>query len=127
MKKLIIGTGAMFLPSLAFAALGPDFNYFISLFKVSYDLLSTYLIPILLLAATGWFFWSIIEYIKAGADEKNVARNKMIKGVVGLAVMVSIWGIVALLGQLVGVNGQSTPPAPCPPGYSWSSVAKRCI
>lgn len=127
MKKFIIGAGALLVPGLAFAVTGPDFGYFTSLFMDGFNLLNTYLIPILVIAATGYFFWTIIQYIRAkDATEQGKERHRMIQGVIGLTVMVAIWGIVALVVQLLGVGGASTPPAPCPPGYSWSSFSKKC-
>lgn len=46
-----------------------------------------------------WFFWGIIQYVlKADNEEKQrEARSYMIYAVIGMFVMFSIWGLVALL------------------------------
>lgn len=63
------------------------------------------------------FFWGIITYVLAGADEEKRAagRSLMIYGVIGLFVMVAIWGLVYFLGSAFGVEvggGISTPAVP---------------
>jgi len=63
------------------------------------------LIPLLIAIAVIVFFWGVIQYIRAGAEDKAKAINLMIMSVVGIAVMVSIWGLVALLQNVFGVTG----------------------
>ncbi len=62
------------------------------------DLLSlvTFIIGVLALI---WFFWGIIQYVlKADNEEKHAAaRSYMIYAVIGMFVMFSIWGLVALI------------------------------
>lgn len=58
------------------------------------------------------FFWGVAKYITAGADEEKraAARSLMIYGVIGVFVVFSIWGLVALLGRVFGVGqGGSAP------------------
>jgi hypothetical protein len=65
------------------------------------------------------FFWGIIRYVLAGADEEKRAagRSLMIYGVIGLFVMVAIWGLVYFLASLLGVETTGnivTPGVPVP-------------
>ncbi len=133
MKKFIIGAGALLLPSLAFAVTGPDFAYFTSLFSLVLTVLNTYVIPGIIVLATIYFLITVFQYIK-GKDDKDQAlhRARMIQGVIGLVVIVAVWGIVQLIIQLAGVGGSSIPHPSCPPGYTWhnstnSSDPSRCI
>ncbi len=127
MKKFIIGAGALMVPAFAFAQSGPQFGYFESILIFSLRVLNTYIIPGLVIIATGFFMWSVVQYIRADAADKDNNRKKMINGVMGLTVMVAIWGISAFLISLFGVGNPigGAPNVPCPPGYHWNGA--RCI
>ena len=45
------------------------------------------------------FIWGIIQYVIAKGDEKKLAEGKqvMIYGIIGLTVIVALWGILALI------------------------------
>lgn len=58
------------------------------------------LIPILITLALIAFFWGVAKYVVQGAnDEKSREQGKqiMLWGIVGLFVMVSVWGLVAIV------------------------------
>lgn len=71
-------------------------------------------IPILLIVGTVVFLWGVILYLTAGADEEKRAnaRSLMIYGIVGLFVMVAVWGIVNVLVGFFGVGGTGVPGRP---------------
>ena len=51
------------------------------------------------------FFWGLVKFIAAvGGDEKAVSegKNLMVWGVLGLFVMVSVWGILSFLTHEFG-------------------------
>ncbi len=52
------------------------------------------IIPILITIALIVFFWGLIKYIRSG--KAAGAKDVMIAGLVGLFVMVSVWGIIRL-------------------------------
>lgn len=95
-------------------------------FKSILDLI----VPIVFALALIFFFYGIAQFIKSAGDTKTLesGKNKMVWGIVGLFVMVSIWGIIRYLGDSIGVdtgiqNGvrttpgtQSTDPANVSPG-----------
>ena len=64
------------------------------------------LIPIAFAVALLFFFWGLAQYIlAAGSDEaKAQGKNMMIWGVIALFVMASVWGIVAFIGQALGIQ-----------------------
>ena len=71
-------------------------------------------IPILLIIGTVVFLWGVILYLTAGADEEKRAnaRSLMIYGLVGLFVMVAVWGIVNVLVGFFGITDTGIPERP---------------
>jgi hypothetical protein len=55
-----------------------------------------------------FFFWGLAKFILGGAEDKKVARNMMIWGVVALFIAASIWGIVRLMQDSLGVGQDKT-------------------
>lgn len=72
------------------------------------------LIPLLLAIALLAFFWGLITYIwKSGdAEAQERGKNIMIAGIVGLFVMVSIWGIVGIIARTFNISTGETQTAP---------------
>lgn len=73
------------------------------------------LINILLGLAFLVFCWGIVKYLyKADNDaERKKGKNLILFGIIGLFVMVSVWGIVNILsGTFFGPTGPATPPIP---------------
>ena len=68
------------------------------------------LIPIMFALAIVYFFWGLTKYIRSAGDPKGAAEGKsiMIYGVIAIAVMASIYGLVNYLQALFGVNQTGT-------------------
>jgi hypothetical protein len=65
-------------------------------------------IPVVIGLAVLVFIWGILQYIVSKDSEKQKeARGIIIWGIIILFVMISIWGLVELLGATLGV-GQGT-------------------
>lgn len=65
------------------------------------------LVPILITLALVAFFWGLVKYLfgsKGGKDDVSAAKSLMIWGLVSLFVMVSVWGIVRLAQDALGIN-----------------------
>ena len=64
-------------------------------------------INFLLVLATLVFLWGILKYITAGGDAAKVAeaRSYIIWGIVGLAVMASVWAIISYLKDTLNISG----------------------
>ncbi len=107
MKKFALITSSFLaLPFFASAqTLGP-----IQTLIVSIGNLVALLIPICIGIAMLAFFWGLITYIRQ--PEKEAGRKIMINGIVALFIMVSIWGIIALAQNALGVTGTQNVPAP---------------
>lgn len=55
------------------------------------------IVPLVGSLAVIYFLWSTAQYILKEGEAKNEARIHMIWGIVILFVMVSLWGLVAIL------------------------------
>lgn len=74
-------------------------------------------IPILVALALIYFIIGLIRFVIAADAEKREDGKKMMWwGIVALFVIVSIWGIVSYLGNILGISQQSTANPPCVAG-----------
>lgn len=89
------------LPSFAFAAV-TDFRSLMQLFA---DLLGS-VIGVLYMFAFAAFFWGIVLFVFNTNDDKKRQEGKswMLWSVVALFVMITIWGLVGLLVNTVGIS-----------------------
>lgn len=64
-------------------------------------------INFLLVLATLVFLWGILKYITAGGDAAKIAeaRSYILWGIIGLAVMASVWAIINYLKDTLGIEG----------------------
>lgn len=76
------------------------------------------IVPLLIGAALVVFLWGVLMYvIKDDSDSKGKAVNYMVFGIIGLFVMVSVWGLVNLLQDtLLDGDSGSAPDVPEVPG-----------
>lgn len=67
------------------------------------------LINLLLIIATLVFLWGVVKYISAGGDAAKIkeARSYILWGIVGLAIMGSVWVLVRFLQKNV-INEEGT-------------------
>lgn len=70
-------------------------------------------IPVLFTLATVYFIWGVLSYIMAADDEKKVAeaRYYITYGLIGLFIIVSMWGIVSLIARTF-ISGGGMPTGP---------------
>lgn len=103
------------LASIA-AIITPSYAFAVSTFA---DLI-TYLITtinqavgFLIALAVLLFIYGVVRYMLAGGDEEAVktGRKYILWGIIGLAVIVSVWGLVNLLTTSLGLD-VSRPPDP---------------
>lgn len=77
--------------------------------------LVTRLVPFAVGLAVLAFFWFLIEFIWKGKSDPAKQQESM-KGmglsIIALFVMVSIWGLVGLIGNMFGVGQGGTAPIP---------------
>lgn len=113
----IFSIGLLMSPVYVFAQTSVNFSWANSLVNaISY--LVELLIPLAIGIGLLFFIWGLVQYIAASGDDgaKQEGKNKMIWGVIALFVIVSVWGIIALLGNLLNITDNTTPNAPGVPG-----------
>ncbi len=103
MKKSIafITAGASFLPMIAFAQSGTQI---FSILGIVQNILN-FIVPMVITLGVIYFIYGVIGYVSAADEEKRTeSRNVMIYGIIGLFVIVSIWGLIRFLGSSTGVG-----------------------
>lgn len=77
------------------------------------------IIPILISLGVVYFIWGVISYAIAKEEEaKKEGRARIIYGIIALLVIVSIWGLVAILQNTFGIGSAgsgTTTYVPCIP------------
>ncbi len=107
MKYLIrysAAVAAFALPTIAFAQ-GANVSQGLEGTMSVVSRLVNGVVGLLIVLALVAFFWGVIRYMFGGAADKSQGIKFMISGVIVIFVMVSIWGIVALLQNTFGVGG----------------------
>lgn len=67
-------------------------------------------IPVLLSLGVVYFVWGVVQYVIAGGDEaKKTGKDRIIYGIIGLAVIVSIWGLVNIVASTFNLGNASAP------------------
>lgn len=119
MKKYLI-IGASILPSLAFAG-GDGTVDLTNLNTAIRSLIGTVnlLIPFFVALAVLVFIYGLIKYVLSAGDAaaRVEARGYIIYGVIGIAVMLSVFGLVNLVRNTFGldntITGDDIPIVPC--------------
>lgn len=114
-KKLFILSGASFLlaPVLALAQVGTSGSATLCntqiqnlgdvICKVGSILNS--IIPVLIVLGVVFFVWGVISIVIANDEEaKTKGRNKVIWGIIGLVVIVGMWGLVRIVTNTFGIS-----------------------
>ncbi|MBP9760383.1 MAG: hypothetical protein KBD24_03375 [Candidatus Pacebacteria bacterium] len=94
---------------------GQDFGYAVTLTEGVGEVLSI-LVPVLLALAFLMFVWGLVLFIAQSGDEKKIeeGKKKMLWGVLALFVITAIWGIMSLLQNMFGVDGDAVEPPDVP-------------
>lgn len=109
MKKFVkVLAGSVWaLPVLALAQQA-DVGYLDSLIGGGKFLLDQ-LVVFLVALSVVWFIFNVIRYtMSSDEDKKSQAKSQMIWGIVAIAVIVSVWGLVGLLQNMFGVQDNNT-------------------
>ena len=79
--------------------LGDVFNYATCFINNS-------VIPLIASLAVATFIWGVIQYVMNTEEEAKREKGKqfMIWGIIGLTVMVGVWGLVSILGSTFGIE-----------------------
>jgi mannose/fructose/N-acetylgalactosamine-specific phosphotransferase system component IID len=116
-KLIVLGSVLGLTPMLAFAATsttpaactgigaaGTSSGTLVNVLCTIGNILNS-IVPILVALGVVFFVWGVITFVIANDEEaKTRGRDRMIYGIIGLAVIVGLWGLVAILGNTFGVN-----------------------
>jgi hypothetical protein len=102
MKKTflnIISATIIFAPSFVFAAEGS-----LSALVPKIGEIVNQLIPILSSVVVLVFFYGLIKYVLSAGDDdaSKKAKGYMIRGILGMFVLVTIWGIIGFMQETIG-------------------------
>ena len=62
-------------------------------------------IPLIFVLAVAMFVWGVVQYVINDSEEaKKKGKNFMIWGIIALTVMVSVWGLVAIVGTTFNID-----------------------
>ncbi len=69
-------------------------------------IISESVIPLIFALAVAMFVWGVVQYVINSDEEAKKAKGKqfMIWGIIALTVMVSVWGLVKILGNTFGIE-----------------------
>lgn len=121
MKKRLaplVGFGLVLTPIFAFAqstCLNAQAGTIEKILCEISNILNT-IIPIIIVLGVVYFVWGVVSYVIASEEEaKTAGRNRMIYGIIGLVVIVSMWGLVGIVTRTFGLNstGPNTINVPC--------------
>jgi uncharacterized membrane protein len=113
MKKIVYATGAaLAFPFLAFAQ---TVNSLQDLASFAINMINNVLTPLIFAVAFIVFIVGIVQYFIFGGasdDSKKKGRSLMLWGIVGFAVMLSVWGLVHILTGTLNINNTQQLPPP---------------
>lgn len=100
MKKIIASLG-FFAPAIVFA----QTTTFTSILGVIQGILNV-VMPILITLGVVYFLWGVVQYVTSGdAEKKEEGQQHMIWGLIGIFVMVALWGLIAVISNTFGISG----------------------
>ena len=94
-----------FIPSTAFAASRCISVNGVSGLACRLNEIFYFVIPVLVALGVVYFIWGVVQYFIGDSEEaKKKGRDRIIFGLIGLVVIVSIWGLVAILADSFGIG-----------------------
>jgi uncharacterized membrane protein HdeD (DUF308 family) len=119
MKKILLALGMFLLPVLTFAqTVDTEVNQLGDIFGIINRAISA-AVPIVISLAILVFIWGVLRYvISTDEDKRKDGKNLMLWGIVGIFVMVSVWGLVGILQKTIGVDSGDAPQTPKVPSTS---------
>jgi hypothetical protein len=62
-------------------------------------------IPVIITLGIIYFVWGVVSYVIGDSEEaKKKGKDRMIYGIIGLAIIVGMWGVVKILTETFGVT-----------------------
>lgn len=107
MNKKLLLVASYLLPMVALAQ---DAGSIITVINTTLRII----LPVLVLLALVFFIIGVLKYIMSQGDEaaRTEARHMMINGIIALFVIVSVWGLVAIINNTFSVGQGGAPIIP---------------
>ncbi len=81
-----------------------------------FDELLTAVLPVLIGLGVVYFVWGVITYVISSDEEaKKAGRDRIIYGIIGLAVIIGLWGLVRILTDTFSISNTRTITLPTVP------------
>jgi len=62
-------------------------------------------LPVLIALGVVYFVWGVVSFVISDDEEaKTAGRNRIVFGIIGLAVIIGVWGLVAIVRNTFGLN-----------------------
>ena len=113
-KNLVIlsGFGLAFAPLFAFAqsptSCATASGKIQGIICVIHNIIN-FVMPVLVALGVLYFVWGVISYVIAKDEEvKKRGKDKMIYGIIGLVVIVGMWGLVGIINNTFGLSGTTS-------------------
>ena len=106
-SRIVPALAVAALPFIAFAApIGGNAVDTVSPIANSVLALANILVTVVFVLAVVAFGWGIVQFIFAGGDPAGIAKAKsfLLWGVIGMAVMASLFGLITFMQQYFGVR-----------------------
>lgn len=71
------------------------------------NIINNVLVPVLIAIAFITFLWGTYKYFILGADsdeDRKTGRQFVLWGVIGFVIILSLWGLVAIVGSTLGIS-----------------------
>lgn len=73
-------------------------------------------VPVLIALGVVYFVYGVVSYVIASDEEaKKAGRDRIIFGIIGLAVIISVWGLVTILNRTFGISNTASITLPTVP------------
>jgi len=108
MKKFVLASLSFLMPALAFAQSATqtvDSAQSLSAWVIAF--INNIAVPLIFALSFVVFIFGIFRYFIAGAaneEKRKSGRDIMIYGIIGFAVMITVWGLVHLLTGTIRLN-----------------------
>ena len=111
-KKAVAWSLPVVFPAFSFAAI-TDYNSLTGFVSVVLNWATSFLLAV----AVVYFLYGVIKFVTAGeeAEERQKGAGMMLYGIIAIAVMASVWALVNIFTNTLGVgNSRALPPPALP-------------
>ncbi|MFA6445912.1 MAG: hypothetical protein WCW14_01525 [Candidatus Paceibacterota bacterium] len=106
MKKFLALVGVYALPAMV-SAQSLSVSGGLDGFMANFSTFLGKLVPIIIALVIIFYLWETFQYFWGDEDKKKVAKKTMWEGIIVIAVIISIWGLVAFIQNSFGLSNSN--------------------